>query len=96
MSSPESTAPDLKALIGEQVVVDTKGPFVYIGMLTRVSPDTVTLSEVDVHDLRESVSSIDRYLIESVKHGVRVNRHSVQVLAREVVSISRLRDIVPY
>ena len=96
MSSPESTAPDLKALIGEQVVVDTKGPFVYIGMLTRVSPGTVTLSEVDVHDLRESVSSIDRYLIESVKHGVRVNRHSVQVLAREVVSISRLRDIVPY
>ncbi len=96
MPSPRSFAPELKALVGEQVVVDTKGPFVYIGVLTRLDSGTLLLSDVDVHDLRDSVSSVDRYLIDTLKHGVRVNRHSVRVLAREVVSISRLSDIVPY
>jgi len=87
---------ELKALIGEQVVVDTKGPFLYIGTLERVEADSLLLRDVDVHDTRESSSSADLYLIETLKHGIRINRRSVYVLAREVVSVSRLADIVPY
>jgi len=96
MARDDTLAQELAGLVGEQVVLDTKGPFLYIGTLERVECGTVLLSEVDVHDLRESSSSADLYLIETLKHGVRTNRKSVYVLTREIVSISRLTDIVPY
>ena len=96
MAPGESFAPELDALLGEQVVLDCKGPFLYIGVLDRVDANSVVLVDVDVHDTSESPSSVDRYLIDTVKHGVRANRKCVYVLAREVLSISRLADIVPY
>ena len=95
--SPEDTTPaELQALLGQQVVLDTRTPFVYIGTLQSANAESLTLTEVDVHDARETTTSTDRYLIETVKHGIRVNRRRVIVLAREVVSVCALSDVVPY
>ncbi len=96
MGSENTFAPELQSLVGQQIVLDTKGPFVYIGTLERIDSGSLLLSDVDVHDLRESASSSDRYLIQTLKHGIRVNRRSVRVLAREIVSVSLLSDIVRY
>ena len=96
MAPGEPFAPELDALLGEQVVLDCKGPFLYIGVLDRLEANCFVLTSVDVHDIRESTSSVDLYLIDTLKHGVRANRRRVHVLAREILSISRLADIVPY
>jgi len=96
MAAGEQFAPELQTLVGQQVVVDTKAPFVYIGTLDAVHKDSLRLRDVDVHDTRESTSSVDRYLLDAVKYGVRPNRRVVYVLIREIVSISPLSDVVLY
>ena len=94
MSTDKSFAPELEHLIGRQVVVDTKGPFVYIGTLERMDASSVLLSDVDVHNTAESNTSNDLYLIEARKYGVRANRKSAYVLVRDIVSLSPLTDII--
>ena len=96
MTADSSLAPELETLVGQQVVVDTKSPFFYIGTLAKVNRRSLLLTEVDVHNTNESSTPDDLYVIEARKHGVRINRHSVYVLARDIVSISPLSDIVLY
>lgn len=96
MTSSEDLPPELQDLVGQQVVVDTRGPFVFIGRLTALHPDSLELADADVHHRDDTVTSVDLYLIQALKHGVRANRRRVHVLAREVVSLSLLSDIIPY
>ena len=96
MTTGESFATELEALIGQQVVVDTNGPFLYIGTLRQVNVNTLLLTEVDVHNTAESPSSNDLYLIQVRTDGIRINRQSVYILTKEVVSVSPLSDIVMY
>ena len=96
MGSQESFAPELEALVGQQVVVDTTGPYLYIGVLKKLSANAVLLADVDVHDSAESSTSNDLYLIEALKHGVRPNRRSAYVLSKGIVSISPLSDVLLY
>jgi len=96
MCDGQHFAPELQALAGQQVIVDTKGPYVYIGVLDAVRRDSLCLKEADVHDTRESSTAVDRYVLDARKHGVRANRHVVYVLIKEVVSVSALSDVVLY
>ncbi len=84
----------LQLLVGAQVVLDAASPYVYVGRLESVDEKFVTLSEADVHDLRDSATSRDLYLLESKTHGIRVNRRRVHVRLAEIVSISALDDVV--
>ena len=92
----QSFAPELDQLIGQTVVVDTSGPFTYLGTLREVGPHSIVLADADVHDSRETSTTTERYLVESRRHGVRVNRRSVMILARRVISVSRLDDVLSY
>lgn len=96
MTMPESQPAMLPELVGQEEVVDTKGPFVYIGRLESFDADSVVLADVDAHNTAESNTPTDLYLIQALKHGVRANRRRVYVLTREVVSLALLTDIVPY
>jgi small nuclear ribonucleoprotein (snRNP)-like protein len=96
MSEPNSFATELDSLIGQQVVLDVDGPFLYIGTLEAIDPNSVTLVEADAHDLRETSTSTDQYLIDTVKHGIRVNRRRVVVLSRRIISVSPLEAVVTY
>lgn len=87
---------EISALVGEEVVVDSKGPFLYIGTLETVNFNTLKLCDVDVHDLRDSSTSNDYYLIQSRKWGVRCNRRSVYIFSKEIVSVSRLSSVIEY
>lgn len=87
---------EVEQMTGETVVVDVKGPFMYIGTLDGVHANSLRLTEVDVHDTRETTTSHDLYLIQSLKTGVRCNRRAVYVLSKQIVSISRLSDIIRY
>ena len=96
MATGESFAPELEALIGQQVVVDSKGPFLYIGTLSKVNPNTLLLTNVDVHNTGDSPTTNERYLINALKDGVRVNRQTAYVLSEDIVSVSPLSAVIPY
>ena len=96
MSEDLPLGDELEELVGECVVLDTQGQYLYIGTLAKECDRTLILEEADVHDTRESHTSDELYILQAMKSGVRRNRHRVYVLARDVVSLSRLDDVVTY
>ncbi len=86
----------LEEYIGREVVLDARAPIVYIGRLERADAHFFVLADVDVHDLLQGGSTKEKYVLETRKHGIRKNRHRVLVRRDEVVSLSRLEDVVEY
>lgn len=82
--------------LGQQVVVDTRSSYIILGTLVGISPDCLTLENVDVHDTTDSNSTKDFYIMESHKLGIRTNRRSVKVRTAEIISVSLLRDVEIY
>lgn len=78
---------------GEVVVVDCSSPFVVIGTLRDATADYVELGAADMHDLRDTSTSRELYLVKSARHGVAPNRAIVILRMAEVVGISRLADV---
>ena len=81
-------------LIGEEVVLDASSPFVYLGRLTEERSGYLILEDADAHDLRDTSTTRDRYVLDSRIHGIHVNRRRVWVNLREVVAVSRLQDVL--
>ncbi len=96
MPQQSATAGELGALIGEQVVIDVKGSHVYIGTLRTIGADVIELADADVHFCDDSQTTSELYVLETKKNGIRANRASVYVMRAEVVSLSRLSDVVEY
>ncbi len=78
------------------VVVDTASYFMFIGRLVGVNERFLTLEDADVHDRRESPSTNEKYVVESRKYGVRMNRKRVHIRFEEVICLSRLDDVIEY
>jgi hypothetical protein len=81
-------------LIGEIVVIDLSSPYVSIGRLVEEQAEYLVLEEVDVHDLRDSPTTREKYILDCRMHGVRANRRRTWVQKREIVGISRLEDVL--
>ena len=86
---------DFEDLIGKEVVVDTDGAMIYIGTLLKVGRETLMLGEVDVHDMRDSLTTTTRevYIMKCREHGYQANRNGARVPLAKVASISLLSDI---
>jgi hypothetical protein len=89
-----SNDPVWNELLGRVLVLDLSSPYVILGTLAGVTAGFVTLDDADVHDLRDSKTTRELYVLESRRHGVRCNRKRVSVSGREIVGISRLDDVV--
>ena len=83
-------------LVGQVVVVDTDGPVVYLGRLVESGEGFLLLEDVDVHNVGDSTTSRERYIIEAKKLGVRANRKRARVSLERVVGVSRLEDVIEY
>jgi small nuclear ribonucleoprotein (snRNP)-like protein len=86
----------LERMIGETVVLDVAAPFVYLGTLQSFNSSFLVLADADVHDLRDSESTRELYLLSSARDGVRRNRRHVTVRWDTVLSLSTLDDIVDH
>lgn len=75
------------------VVVDLASPFVAIGTLAVSADDYLELTGADLHDLRDSESTREIYLVKTVRHGIAVNRQRVLVRMADVVALSRLEEV---
>jgi small nuclear ribonucleoprotein (snRNP)-like protein len=86
----------LAELVGQDVVLDTMGQFVYLGRLRKIDELFIELEDADVHDGGESPSSKEVYIMDARKYGIKKNRRFVFVRASQVVSLSRLADVIEY
>jgi hypothetical protein len=84
----------LDEFLGHTVVVDLKGPYVCLGHLARIDDLYLELINADFHDLRDTQTSRENYVVAAVFTGIKRNRKRVVVLRSEVVAVSRLEDVV--
>ena len=85
-----------KSLIGERIVVDVAAPFVYLGTLKSLDAVGLVLKDADVHDLRDSDSTREIYILHSARDGIRRNRTEVALRWDAVLSISRIDGVVDH
>jgi hypothetical protein len=89
-------APELQALVGKQIVVDTDSSYIYIGYLESAGADFLALTKVDVHDVSDSRSTKEHYAHESKRLGSRHNRELTLVRLARVLSVSKLEDVISF
>jgi len=84
----------LEELLGERVVIDLRSEYVCLGTLLRVEEHFLELRNADLHDLRDTETTRETYVVESCRTGVKRNRRRVLLVRAEVVAVSRLEDVV--
>lgn len=82
--------------LGQEVVLDMSAPYVYIGQLVEERGGYLVLTNADAHDLRDTTTTREKYVLDTREHGIRPNRAEVLVDLRHVVAISRLADVLTY
>jgi hypothetical protein len=80
--------------IGEIVVIDCSHPYVAIGTLHFVGEDFLELVQADMHDLRDSTTSREIYLVKVIRHGLFPNRRSLVFRMEHVVGVSTLEEVI--
>ncbi|MCK5056964.1 MAG: hypothetical protein KAT34_09935 [Candidatus Aminicenantes bacterium] len=83
----------LKKYLKQKIVIDTRSSWVYLGLLERVLEGAVELSDVDVHENRDTSTTKEVYVLESSKAGVIPNRNKVYINLDYIVSFSLLSDV---
>lgn len=76
------------------VVLDVASPYVYIGTLTGWDALYLHLADADVHDLRDTKTTREIYLVDAKRLGLNSNRKRALVRIADVVSLSALDDII--
>jgi hypothetical protein len=84
----------LEEWIGQRVVIDLRGEYVCLGTLCGVGEQFLELRNADLHDLRDTDTTRENYVAESVATGVKRNRKRLLLVRSEIVAISRLEDVV--
>ena len=88
------TEPLWPQLISHEVVIDVASPYVVLGRLVAVHPEYLELEAVDVHDLRDTQKTREKYVLDCRLHGTRPNRARAWIAVREIMSLSRLADVL--
>lgn len=86
--------PVFDGLFNELVVLDLSSPFVVLGRLVERQGEFLLLQEADIHDLRDTQTTREKYVLAARGHGISPNRRWTWVSLREVVAISRLDDVI--
>lgn len=84
----------LEEFVGVKVVVDCRSEYVVLGTLKRCDAHFLELRNADLHDLRDTDTTRELYVADSVRSGIKRNRKSVVLSRSEVVAVSRLDDVV--
>lgn len=79
---------------GEIVIIDCVSPYVAIGTLKSAGVDHLELIDADMHDLRDTVTSRELYIVKAARHGVQPNRATLLLRLAEIVGVSRLDDVI--
>ncbi|QGJ70996.1 Hypothetical protein PBC10988_26990 [Planctomycetales bacterium 10988] len=86
--------PTYQEYIGHEIVLDLDAPFVVLGRFIEMRGDSFLLEDADLHDLRDTASTREKYTLDCREHGIRPNRRKVFVPLRQVVAISLLEAVI--
>ena len=81
-------------LVNQKVVIDVSSQYVYLGTLVGHSEFYLRLDDADVHDLRDTATTRELYVLQSHQLGIRANRRQVWVRREQIVSVSALDDVI--
>jgi hypothetical protein len=81
-------------IIGEIVVVDLSSSYVCLGTLKHVTADYLELRNADLHDLRDTDTTRETYVADSLVTGIKRNRKKLWLMRQDIVAVSRLKDVV--
>ena len=84
----------LQEYVGQKVVVDLRSTFVCLGTLSAVDEQFLDVRNADFHDLRDTDTTRELYVAESVATGIKRNRKRLLVFRSDVVAVTRLEDVV--
>jgi small nuclear ribonucleoprotein (snRNP)-like protein len=84
----------LDELLEAKIVVDMVSPFVCLGRLVRYDDHFLELKNADLHDLRDTETTREIYVADSVATGIKRNRKRVLIRRSEIVAVSKLEDVV--
>jgi small nuclear ribonucleoprotein (snRNP)-like protein len=82
-----------KKYLKKKIVVDTRSSWVYIGTLEEILDSCIMLTDVDVHDNGDIITTKECYILDSKKTGIKSNRLKVFVNLNDVISFSSLDDV---
>ena len=83
----------LDEFLNAKVVLDLVSPYVCLGKLVRYDDHFLELKNADLHDLRDTDTTRELYVADSVATGIKRNRKRVLVRRAEVVAIAKLEDV---
>jgi hypothetical protein len=92
MTDPGSS-PLLDELLGQEIVIDLRSPYVCLGTLRGLDAEFLDVADADLHDFRDSKATREVYVFDSARLGIRRNRARVLIRRADVVGITRVRDI---
>ncbi len=81
-------------MIGCRVVVDLRSAYVALGTLTRLDADFLELKNADLHDLRDTDTTRELYVIEARNTGVQRNRKRMLLVRADIVAVALLDDVM--
>jgi small nuclear ribonucleoprotein (snRNP)-like protein len=84
----------LEELLNQVVVVALRSSYVCLGTLRRIDDHFLELRNADLHDLRDTDTNHENYVAAARTTGVRRNRKRLLLVRADMVSISRLSDVV--
>ena len=84
----------LGALRLKEVVIDLASQYVVLGTLISDEGPYLVLEDADVHDLRDSTTNREQYVVEARRHGIQANRKCTRLRKEEVVCIAKLEDVL--
>src|SRR5579884_381542 len=84
----------IEEFLNQRVVVDLRSEYVCLGTLQRIDEHFLELRNADMHDLRDSDTTRENYVAESLATGIKRNRRRLLLVRAEIVAIARLEDVV--
>lgn len=91
---PDPSDRSISPFLGRVVVLDLASRYVCIGTLTDSDPHFFTLVNADMHDLRDTSTTREVYVLDAKRHGINANRRQLSVRCEEVVGFSALDDVL--
>jgi hypothetical protein len=84
----------LEGLLNHKVVLDMSSPYVCMGKLIRASEHYYELEDADIHDLRDTPTTRENYVVATKLSGIKPNRKHVFIRAAEVVAVALFKNVV--
>lgn len=84
----------IETYVRHKVVLDLKSHYVCLGKLLALEPHHYVLEDADLHDLRDSPTTRENYIVAAKLSGIKANRKHLLVRIEEVVAVSLFKDVI--